>query len=112
MGAGPPNPEQPISAPRLRAKLATPRTASEQTNEDKAKAKKAGGKEEDKDASEEDGEPADEKKDVKKGATAAATGASGEKARIKAITQSANGKLFPALAAALAFDTDLFAEQA
>ncbi|SDM31495.1 hypothetical protein SAMN05216360_101527 [Methylobacterium phyllostachyos] len=107
-----------MSAPRLRAKLATPRTASEQTEEEKAKAKKAEGKEVDKDVSdndEDDGEGVTPpKKDGKKAAAATAPvkALSPEKARMKAITGSEAAGLMPKLAAHLAYDTDLSAAEA
>lgn len=108
-----------MSTARLRAKLAAPRTASDQTEEEKMKGKKgADGKEEDNEASdndEDDGEGVTPpKKDGKKAAAAAAPvkALSPEKARMKAITGSASATMLPKLADHLAYDTDLSAEDA
>ncbi|BCM83587.1 hypothetical protein [Methylobacterium indicum] len=107
-----------MSAPRLRAKLATAApTASEPspTEEKKDGKGKAEGQptEEKKDGKGKADEGEQDKKD-ETGASAAKppVGASGEKARMWAITQSANGKVFPNLAAAIAYSTDLSAEGA
>lgn len=99
-----------MAAPRLRNKLVAAATSTE--DENKPTGQKADGAPEGETDEERKKREEEEEKEASAKAARAADPVAADRARTKAITSSANGKHFPALASHLAYDAAVSAEAA